>query len=98
MSASLWHAKVMCFFEEHNWQQLLVVAENVVLGLALPLVPFPKKLMRVSFKTWSCQFVVDSPNVISSYSSSMGSYGVSSSSPNTCLILATTTTTSSMSV
>jgi hypothetical protein len=96
--ASLGHAEVVCSFEQHNWQWLLVVVENVVLGPTLPSVPFPKKLMRVSFKTWSCQSLVDFPDVVSSYPSFMGSYGVSSSSPNTRSILAIATTTSSISV
>jgi hypothetical protein len=90
MFVSLRHVEDMCFSERHNWQRLLVVAKNVVLGPALPSVPFPKKLMRVSFKTWSCQSMVDSPNVVSSCSSFMGSYGVSSSSPNTHSISTTT--------
>jgi hypothetical protein len=68
VSTSLKYVEVVCFSEWHNWQQLLVVVEKVVLGLALSLVPFPKKLMRVSFKTWNCQFVVDSSDVFSSCS------------------------------
>jgi hypothetical protein len=73
-------------------------AKDVVLGLALPPIPFPKKLMRVSFKTWSYQFVVDVPNVISSCSYFMGSYGVFLNSSDTHSISTTIITTSSMSV
>jgi hypothetical protein len=42
--------------------------------------------------------MVDSLDVVSSYSSFLGSYGVSSSSPNTRSILARTITTFSMLV
>jgi hypothetical protein len=50
MFANLKHAEVVCSFEWHNWQ-LSVLAEKVVLGPTLPLVPFLKKLMQISFKT-----------------------------------------------
>jgi len=98
VSTSLRHVEAMCSSKRHNWQQLLVLAKKFILGLTLPSIPFPKKLMKVSFKTWSCPSVVDSPDVASSYSSFMGSYGVSPSSPNTRSISATTTTISSMSM
>jgi len=49
VSANLGHAEAMCSFERHNWQWLLVLAEKVILGLALPSIPFPNKLMRISF-------------------------------------------------
>lgn len=94
VSISLRHVRATCFSELHNWQQLLLV-RNVALGPALPLVIFPKKLMRISF---NCQFVVDFLDAISFCSSFMGSYGVSPSCPNTFSILVTTITTSSMSV
>jgi hypothetical protein len=75
-----------------------MLVEKDVLGPALPLVPFPKKLMKIPFKTWSCWFAVDSPYVVSSYSSFIGLYGVSPNSPNTCSISIATITTFSMSV
>jgi len=54
VSASLGRAKIVCSSKLQYWQRLLMVVEKVILGPTLPLVPFPKKLMRVSFKTWSC--------------------------------------------
>ncbi len=68
-----------------------------MLGPTLPSIPFPKKLIKVSFKTSSCWYLVDSPDVISSYYSFMGSYGVSLSSPDTLSISRVVTTASSMS-
>jgi hypothetical protein len=51
MSTSLGHVEVVCSSKWHNWQQSLMLVEKDVLGPALPLVPFPKKLMKIPSKT-----------------------------------------------
>jgi hypothetical protein len=63
MSLSLGHAEAICSFDQYNWQWFLL-AKNVVLGLTLPSILFPKKLMRVSFKICCCLSVVDSLTMI----------------------------------
>jgi hypothetical protein len=43
VSTSLRHDEAMCFFERHNWEQLLVVAKNVTRS-TLAINPLPEEM------------------------------------------------------